>query len=129
MVRDIEAAKTEEEKKAKRSIIFTNATASLRGNPGFSAFAGACFAKRAFAQSVAKEMGPLGIHVGHIVIDGPFETEFIKGIYGPENFEKMRKEERLLFPKDIAESIYFLHQQERSAWTFELDVRPFAEKF
>jgi NADP-dependent 3-hydroxy acid dehydrogenase YdfG len=113
----------------KRSILFTNATAATRGNPGFSAFAGACHAKRALAQSMARELGVSGIHVANIVIDGAIETEFIKGIYGAEKFEEMKKTTKVLRPSDIASSLYFLSQQEKSAWTFEIDLRPFGEKF
>jgi NAD(P)-dependent dehydrogenase (short-subunit alcohol dehydrogenase family) len=107
------------------TILFTGATASVRGGAGFAAFAGAKHALRALAQSMARELSPEGIHVAHIVIDGAIDTPWIR-----ENFAEMiaqRPPEGLLSPEAIAESYWMLHDQPRSAWTFELDLRPFDE--
>jgi len=111
------------------TIIFTGATASTRGAANFSAFAGGMHAKRALAQSMARELGPQGIHVAHIVIDGPIRTEFIRGIMGQDQFEKMKERAEVLFPEDIAEAYMSIVKQNKSAWTFELDLRPYSEKF
>jgi len=109
------------------TILFTGATASVRGGAGFAAFAGAKHALRALAQSMARELGPRGVHVGHVVIDGPIDMPWIR-----ENFPDMvasRPPDGLLAPDAIAESYWTLHTQPRSAWTHELDVRPWVEKF
>ncbi len=109
------------------TILFTGATASLRGGAGFSAFAGAKHALRALAGSMARELGPKGIHVGHIVVDGAIDTPWIR-----ENFKAMveaRPEDGLLDPDAIAEAYWQLHAQPRNAWTFELDLRPFDERW
>jgi NAD(P)-dependent dehydrogenase (short-subunit alcohol dehydrogenase family) len=107
------------------TILFTGATASLRGRAGLAGFAGAKHALRALAQSMARELGPEGIHVAHVVIDGPIDMPWIR-----ENFPKLveeRPRDGLLAPDDIAESYWQLHQQARSAWTHELDLRPWVE--
>ena len=107
------------------TIIFTGATASVKGSAGYSAFAAGKHAMRALAQSMARELMPKNIHVGHVVIDGPIDTEFIR-----ERFPDLvaeRPKDGLLQPEDIAESYWALYAQKRSAWTFELDVRPFLE--
>ncbi len=109
------------------TIIFTGATASLRGAAGFSAFAGAKHALRALAQSMARELQPKNIHVAHVVIDGAIDTEFIRGI--TPDFEEKRADDAILSPDAIAGSYVFLHRQPRSAWTHELDLRPWREKF
>ena len=111
------------------TIIFTGATAAMRGGANFAAFSGGMFAKRSLAQTMAKELGPKGIHVAHVIIDGPIQTEFIKGIMGEETFEKMKTDVALLNPADIAENYWSLVQQKRSAWTFEMDLRPYRESF
>jgi len=107
------------------SILFTGATAALRGRSGMAAFAGAKFALRALAQSMARELGPEGIHVGHIVVDGAIDMPWIRQNF-PQIVEQ-RGEEALLSPDAIAESYWALHTQPRSAWTHELDVRPHVE--
>jgi NAD(P)-dependent dehydrogenase (short-subunit alcohol dehydrogenase family) len=107
------------------SIIFTGATASLRGGPGFAAFAGAKHALRALAQSMARELGPQGIHVAHTVIDGAIDTAFIAENF-PERYA-LKAEEGILNPEHIAEAYWQLHCQPRSAWTHELDLRPWTE--
>ncbi|MDP2125082.1 MAG: SDR family oxidoreductase [Parvibaculum sp.] len=109
------------------TIIFTGATASLRGGPGFAAFAGAKFALRALAQSMARELGPQGIHVAHPVIDGAIDTAFIRDNF-PERY-KLKAEDGILNPDHIADAYWHLHAQPRSAWTHELDLRPWMETF
>lgn len=111
----------------KGTIIFTGATASLRGSSGFAAFAGAKFALRALAQSMARELGPQGIHVVHPIIDGAIDTDFIR-----DNFPAMyakKEQDGILNPDHIADSYWMLHQQSRDAWTHELDLRPWMETF
>lgn len=107
------------------TILFTGATASLRGGSGFSAFAGAKFALRALAQSMARELGPLGIHVAHTVIDGAIDTEFIASNF-PERYA-LKAQDGILDPEAIAEAYWQLHRQPRNAWTHELDLRPWME--
>jgi NAD(P)-dependent dehydrogenase (short-subunit alcohol dehydrogenase family) len=109
------------------TILFTGATASLRGAAGFSAFAGGKAALRALAQSMARELGPKGVHVAHVIIDGLIDTAFSRTNFadrvaaaGPEG---------ILNPDHIAEAYWWLHQQPRDAWTFELDLRPSVEKW
>ena len=109
------------------TILFTGATASLRGSSGFSAFAGAKFALRALAQSMARELGPQGIHVAHTVIDGAIDTEFIASNF-PERYA-LKEQGGILDPEAIAEAYWQLHQQPRSAWTHELDLRPWMENW
>ena len=109
------------------TVIFTGATASLRGGSGFSAFAGAKHALRALAQSMARELGPQGIHVAHVVIDGAIDTPFIRDTF-PERYAK-KANDGILDPEAIAQNYLNLHQQHRSAWTHELDLRPWDETF
>ena len=109
------------------TILFTGATASLRGGAGFAAFAGGKHALRALAQSMARELGPQGIHVGHVVIDGAIDTAFIRDTF-PERYA-LKSVDGILNPEHIAESYWQLHQQPRDAWTHELDLRPYMEKF
>jgi NAD(P)-dependent dehydrogenase (short-subunit alcohol dehydrogenase family) len=107
------------------TILFTGATAGVRGRDGFSAFAGAKHALRALAQSMARELGPQGIHVAHIVIDGAIDSQFIR-----ENLpdaDDRRARDGLLIPDEIAKNYVWLHKQHRSAWTHELDLRPWNE--
>jgi len=107
------------------TILFTGATASLRGGKGFAAFAGAKHALRALAQSMARELGPEGIHVAHVVIDGAIDTAFIRETF-PERY-KLKDQAGILDPEAIAENYWRLHCQPRSAWTHELDLRPWME--
>jgi NAD(P)-dependent dehydrogenase (short-subunit alcohol dehydrogenase family) len=109
------------------TIIFTGATASLRGGDGFSAFSGAKAALRMLAQSMARELGPQGIHVAHVVIDGGIDTEFVRGLR--PDFEEAKAHDLVLSPDAIAAQYVMLHKQHRSAWTHELDLRPWGEKF
>jgi NAD(P)-dependent dehydrogenase (short-subunit alcohol dehydrogenase family) len=109
------------------TLLFTGATASLRGSAGFSAFAGGKAALRALAQSMARELGPKGLHVVHVVIDGLIDTAFTR-----EHFAQRVKEvasDGILNPDHIAEAYWWLHQQPRNAWTFELDLRPWVERW
>ncbi|HUK05939.1 MAG TPA: SDR family NAD(P)-dependent oxidoreductase [Burkholderiales bacterium] len=107
------------------SLLFTGATASLRGGKGFAAFAGAKFALRALAQSMARELGPEGIHVAHVVIDGAIDTAFVRENF-PERYQ-LKAQAGILDPEAIAENYWRLHCQPRSAWTHELDLRPWME--
>ncbi len=109
------------------TILFTGATASLRGGKGFAAFAGAKHALRALAQSMARELGPEGIHVAHVVVDGAIDTPFIRENF-PERY-KLKENEGILDPEAIAENYWRLHLQPRSAWTHELDLRPWIESW
>ncbi len=109
------------------SIFFTGATASLRGRDGFAAFAGAKHALRALAQSMARELGPKGIHVAHLVIDGAIDTAFIRETF-PERY-KLKEKDGIVDPESIAEAYWQLHLQKRNAWTHELDLRPWMEAF
>lgn len=109
------------------TILFTGATASVRGGAGFAAFAGGKHALRALAQSAARELGPKGIHVGHIVVDGAIDTEFIRSQF-PERYA-LKDAAGILDPEHIAANYVMLHQQPRDAWTHELDLRPWSEKF
>lgn len=105
------------------SVIFTGASAAMRGSARFAALAVGKFGLRALAQSMAREFGPLGVHVAHAVIDGQIAT--------PRSRERYpgRNEGSFLSPDAIAETYWQLHQQHRSAWTLELDLRPAVEKF
>ncbi|WP_353256019.1 SDR family NAD(P)-dependent oxidoreductase [Hyphomonas sp.] len=107
------------------TILFTGATASIRGRDGFSAFAGAKHALRALAQSMARELGPSGIHVAHIVVDGAIDSQFIRD--NLPDADERRARDGLLIPDEIAKNYVWLHRQHRSAWTHELDLRPWNE--
>jgi len=109
------------------TIIFTGATASLRGAANFAAFAGAKHALRALAQSMARELGPLNVHVAHVIIDGAIDTAFIRDNF-PDVYAR-RNEDGILAPDHIADAYWFLHSQPRDAWTFELDLRPWSERW
>jgi NAD(P)-dependent dehydrogenase (short-subunit alcohol dehydrogenase family) len=107
------------------TILFTGATASMRGSAGFAAFAGAKHGLRALAQSMARELGPQGIHVAHIVIDGAIDTEFIRTNFPQRHALKER--DGILSPDAIADAYWQLHVQPRTAWTHEMDLRPWIE--
>ena len=109
------------------TIIFTGATASLRGAAGFGAFASAKHGLRALAQSLAREVGPQGIHVAHVVIDAMVDTEWIRKTFLP--LKKDRKEDDITRPASIAAHYFAIHNQPRDAWTFESDLRPWCEKW
>ena len=109
------------------TLIFTGATASVRGAAGFAAFAGAKHALRALAQSMARELGPQGVHVAHCIIDGAIDTAFIRDNF-PERYA-LKERDGILQPDSIADAYWMLHQQPRDAWTHELDLRPYMETF
>jgi len=109
------------------TILFTGATASVRGSVGFSAFSGAKHALRALAQSMARELGPKGVHVAHTIIDGAIDTQWIAENF-PERY-KLKAEDGILNPDHIADAYWGLHAQPRDAWTHELDLRPWMETF
>ena len=110
-----------------QTILFTGATASVRGSAGFAAFAGAKHGLRALAQSMARELGPRGIHVAHSIIDGAIDTAFIRDNF-PERYA-LKDQDGILNPDHIADAYWMLHQQPRDAWTHELDLRPYMERF
>lgn len=109
------------------TILFTGATAGLRGAAGFAAFAGAKHGIRALAQSMARELGPRNVHVAHVVVDGAIDTAFIRDSF-PERYA-LKEQDGILDPAHIADSYWFLHTQPRDAWTFELDLRPWMERW
>lgn len=109
------------------TLLFTGATAGTRGAAGFAAFAGAKHALRALAQSMARELGPRNIHVAHVVVDGAIDTAFIRDSF-PERYA-LKDQDGILDPAHIADSYWFLHVQPRDAWTFELDLRPWLERW
>lgn len=113
--------------RGKGTILFTGATASMRGSAGFAAFAGAKHALRALAQSMARELGPQGIHVAHLVVDAAIDTEFIRENF-PERYA-LKDQDGIVKPDSIAQAYWMLHTQPRDAWTHELDLRPWMEKF
>jgi NAD(P)-dependent dehydrogenase (short-subunit alcohol dehydrogenase family) len=110
------------------SIFFTGATASLRGNSSFAAFSSAKSGLRALAQSMARELGPENIHVAHLVIDSGVDTAWVRGMMEQRGVDPAElPPDRLMRPESVGEAYWSLHQQTRDAWTFELDLRPFAE--
>jgi NAD(P)-dependent dehydrogenase (short-subunit alcohol dehydrogenase family) len=109
------------------SIFFTGATGSLRGMPGFAHFASSKAGLRMISQSMAREFGPHGIHVAHVIVDGAIEGDRVRSLF-PGIFEQLG-ENGALNTKAIAETFWQLHVQHPSAWTQEMDVRPFKEKF
>lgn len=109
------------------TILFTGASASMRGSAMFAGFAAGKAGLRMVAQSMARELGPKGIHVGHVVVDGGIDTAFIRANF-PERYA-LKDRDGILDPEHIAENYWMLHKQPRDAWTFELDVRPWIEKW
>jgi NAD(P)-dependent dehydrogenase (short-subunit alcohol dehydrogenase family) len=109
------------------TILFTGATASVRGGAHFAAFAAAKNGLRALAQSMARELGPKGIHVAHVVIDGMIDTAAVRSRF-PDRVKDLGPE-AMLAPDAIAELFFQIHAQPRSAWTQEADLRPYGEKF
>jgi NAD(P)-dependent dehydrogenase (short-subunit alcohol dehydrogenase family) len=113
--------------RSRGTILFTGATASMRGGAGFAGFAAGKAGLRMVAQSMSRELGPKGIHVAHVVIDGGIDTAFIR-----ENFPQryaLKARDGILNPDHIAENYWMLHKQPRDAWTFELDLRPWIENW
>lgn len=107
------------------TILFTGASASLRGKEGFSAFASAKAGLRAVAQSAARELGPKGVHVAHVVVDGAIDGVFTRSIR--EDVQGLLDRDEILKPAEIAANYVWLHGQPRSAWTHEIDLRPHSE--
>lgn len=109
------------------TLIFTGASASLRGRPGFGHFASSKAGVRMLSQSMAREYGPQGLHVAHVLVDGGIDGERLRTMY--PNAAAERGEDGLLRPEAIADAYWLIHTQQRTAWTQELDLRPFAEQF
>jgi NAD(P)-dependent dehydrogenase (short-subunit alcohol dehydrogenase family) len=109
------------------TILFTGASGSLRGRPGFAHFAAAKAGLRMIAQAMARELGPQGIHVAHVIIDGGIDGERLK-TYAPQ-FVEAKGEGGMLDLDAIAETYWHIHTQHRTAWTHEVDLRPFKEPF
>ncbi|MBT3798807.1 MAG: SDR family NAD(P)-dependent oxidoreductase [Porticoccaceae bacterium] len=114
-------------KRKRGTILFTGATASVRGSAGFAAFASAKHGLRALAQSMARELGPKNIHVAHIVIDAAVDTQWIKD--NLPTYEQRKAVDGIVKPDDLATNYVTLYDQPRNAWTFELDIRPWDEKW
>jgi NAD(P)-dependent dehydrogenase (short-subunit alcohol dehydrogenase family) len=113
-------------------IFFTGATASMRGGPGYAAFASAKFGLRAVAQSAARELGPRNIHVAHLVIDAGVDTAWVRDLIREQEGDGALDNlppGRLMRPEAVAEAYWQLYQQPPDAWTFEQEIRPFAEKW
>lgn len=109
------------------TLLFTGATAGTRGAAGFAAFAGAKHGLRALTQSMARELGPKNLHVAHVIVDGAIDTDFIRETF-PEKYA-LKDQDGILNPDHIAENYWYLHSQPRDAWTFELDLRPWSERW
>lgn len=107
------------------SMFFTGASASLRGKPNFAHFAAAKGALRNFAQALAREYGPQGVHVAHIIIDGVVNGDRARSNFG--DYLNSLGEDGAMDPAAVAEAFWMVHSQHRSAWTHELDLRPFSE--
>ncbi len=118
--------------RGKGTILFTGATASLRGGIGYAAFSSAKAGLRNVAQSMARELGPKNIHVAHLIIDAGVDTAFVR-----ERIKERAGEaalaalapDQLMNPKSVADAYWYLHTQARDGWTFELDLRPYAERW
>jgi NAD(P)-dependent dehydrogenase (short-subunit alcohol dehydrogenase family) len=121
------AAATAMVPRGKGAIFFTGATASMRGSAGFSAFASAKHALKAVAQSMARELGPEGIHVAHLIIDAGVDTEWVRNLKAQAG--QTVQDGDLMDPASVAETYWQLYHQPKDAWTFEMDIRPFKEKF
>src|SRR6267154_2601119 len=112
------------------TILFTGATASMRGGPGFAAFASAKFGLRAVAQSMARELGPKNIHVAHLIIDGAIDSEAIhRRLSAATGTMPDRPPDSLIQTRSVAEAYWALHNQSRDGWTHELDIRPYVERW
>jgi NAD(P)-dependent dehydrogenase (short-subunit alcohol dehydrogenase family) len=111
----------------KGTIIFTGATASIRGRENLAAFAAAKNGLRAVAQSMARELGPQGVHVAHVICDGAIDGVFTRSRI--DDVTPLLDDDLILKPDDIASNYVMLHRQQRSAWTHELDLRPWREKW
>jgi NAD(P)-dependent dehydrogenase (short-subunit alcohol dehydrogenase family) len=119
-------------KHGRGSIFFTGATASMRGGAGYAAFASAKGGLRMLAQAMARELGPQNIHVAHLVIDAGVDTSFVRDRIAQARGAEVAANlppDVLMEPTSIADAYWALHQQTRDAWTFEMDLRPFGEKW
>lgn len=109
-------------------IFFTGASASMRGNAGFAAFAAGKAGLRALAQSMARELGPKGIHVAHLVIDAGVDTAFVRDLWTKQGKDPdQMPPDSLMNPDSVANAYWTLFGQSRDAWTFEMDIRPYGE--
>ena len=114
----------------KGSIFFTGATASMRGSAGYSAFASGKFGLRALSQSMARELGPLNIHVAHLIVDAAVNTAFVRQLFINKGTDPdTLPEDTLMKPSSIAETYWNLFHQTKDGWTHEIDLRPFGEKW
>lgn len=110
------------------TLLFTSATSGIYGRTGYAAFASAKFGLRGVAQAAARELGPMGVHVAHVVVDCGIRTEAIRKRYAARDIDfDSLPEDALARPESIAEQYWMLTRQPRDAWTHELDIRPFAE--
>ena len=109
------------------SLLFTGATASIRSKPPFTAFAAAKSAERSLAQGLAKEFGPQGIHVAHVIIDGIIDGDKVNLRF--PDFANSKGEDGKLNIDSIAENFLMLHKQKKSTWSFEIDLRPWSENW
>jgi NAD(P)-dependent dehydrogenase (short-subunit alcohol dehydrogenase family) len=109
------------------TIIFTGATASVRGGANFASFASAKHALRALSQSMARELGPMGIHVGHIIVDGMIDSDAVRAKF-PDEVDAL-PDGGMLNPDHIADAYWAMHAQPKDAWTFEMDIRPSVERW
>jgi NAD(P)-dependent dehydrogenase (short-subunit alcohol dehydrogenase family) len=116
--------------RGKGTILFTGATASVRGGSGYAAFASAKFGLRALAQSMARELGPENIHVAHVIIDAGVDTAWVREMIGQRlGPDAQIPPDSLIDPVSIGDAYWYIHQQPRDAWTFELDLRPSVERW
>ena len=114
------------------TILFTGATASVRGAANFAAFSGGMAAKRTLAQAMARELGPRGIHVCHVIVDGIIDTPFHATDASPvprDRYKVLSESEGIIDPDGIADAFVALVNQKKSAWTFEMDLRPWSESW
>jgi len=112
------------------TILFTGATASIRGGSGFAAFAAAKFGLRAVAQSMARELAPKNVHVAHLIIDGAIDSEAIRRrLSAAAGVMPELAPDSLIQPGSVAEAYWALHNQSRDGWTHELDLRPYSERW
>lgn len=109
------------------TILFTGASSSVRGERNLTAFTSAKHALRAVAESMARELGPQGLHVAHIVVDGVIDGAFIRG--RRDDVDTLLTEDRVMKPEELAANYVWLHKQPRSAWAFEVDIRPWAQRW
>ncbi|HEX4861289.1 MAG TPA: SDR family NAD(P)-dependent oxidoreductase [Rhizomicrobium sp.] len=116
--------------RGKGTILFTGATASVRGGAGYAAFSSAKAGLRNLAQAMARELGPQNIHVAHLIIDAGVDTEFVRErIKARGGDPDALPPDTLMDPQSVADAYWYLHAQARDGWTFEMDLRPYAERW